>query len=326
MTQLKLSQIKLDYAIQPRAQLDMIVIGEYAQAMRDGADFPPVTVFCDPDGNHWLSDGFHRVEAARMIGDGLAAVEADVRPGTRRDAILYACGANAEHGLRRTNADKRRAVETLMHDDEWAAWSNAEIARRCAVDEKTVRTLRAEAAPETVKADLPPAPSSENPKIGEPSATLQAKSPPPSAPSVRGQDLATARTTVRRAEQTRTVQRGGKSYKMRTAKIGKQKVGKKTVAGAVGKAVNKAQIAGKVVPLAMPIKASAVCPSCHQEPSAYKKMSYGWVCGDCGENITLSVTPATSLDLACPTCGKPVATGAMFCMICGAVVQARKGK
>lgn len=44
--------------------------------------------------------------------------------------MLWHClGANAHHGLRRTNADKRKAVETLLKDGEWAKWSNREIAK-----------------------------------------------------------------------------------------------------------------------------------------------------------------------------------------------------
>jgi len=53
-------------------------------------------------------------------GSGLAAgvdiaVEIRLAP---VDAVFNSVGANAEHGLRRTNADKRRAVLTLLNDDE----------------------------------------------------------------------------------------------------------------------------------------------------------------------------------------------------------------
>jgi hypothetical protein len=65
-----------------------------------------------------------------------------VRQGSQRDAILYSVGANAAHGLKRTNADKRRAVETLLNDSEWGQWSNRKIAQVCAVDESTVRVYR----------------------------------------------------------------------------------------------------------------------------------------------------------------------------------------
>lgn len=69
-------------------------------------------------------------------------IAAEVRQGTRRDAILYSVGANATHGLRRTNADKRRAVETLLRDEEWSQWSNREIARQCGVSLNLVNSMR----------------------------------------------------------------------------------------------------------------------------------------------------------------------------------------
>lgn len=65
-----------------------------------------------------------------------------MRGGTTRDSVLYSVGANAAHGLRRTNEDKRRAAMTLLNDAEWAAWSDREIARQCVVDGKTVANLR----------------------------------------------------------------------------------------------------------------------------------------------------------------------------------------
>lgn len=76
-----------------------------------------------------------------------------MRQGGLRDAILHSVGANATHGLRKTNADKRRAVGILLEDELVSIdpetgnpWSNREIARRCAVDEWLVRKLRAPSA------------------------------------------------------------------------------------------------------------------------------------------------------------------------------------
>ena len=43
----------------------------------------------------------------------------------------------------RTNADKRRAVSMLLEDEEWAAWSDREIARRCSVVHQLVGKIRA---------------------------------------------------------------------------------------------------------------------------------------------------------------------------------------
>lgn len=147
-TTIPLERIKTDGGTQMRATLDADTVQEYLDAMQPigWGDFPAVIVYYD--GTHyWLADGFHRVEAYRLAAANLdqpANVPADVRSGTRRDAILHAAGANASHGLRRTNADKRRAVETLLRDDDWRHWSNREIARRCAVGHTFVDNVRSE--------------------------------------------------------------------------------------------------------------------------------------------------------------------------------------
>src|SRR4051812_21458719 len=59
------------------------------------------------------------------------------------NAILYAVGANASHGLKRTNRDKRNAMMLLLKDPEWSAWSDWEISRICAVTHPFVGKIRA---------------------------------------------------------------------------------------------------------------------------------------------------------------------------------------
>jgi hypothetical protein len=51
-------------------------------------------------------------------------------------------GANAAHGLRRTNADKRRGAQTLLRDEEWSQWSDREIARQCNAGPHLVAEIR----------------------------------------------------------------------------------------------------------------------------------------------------------------------------------------
>ncbi|MFI5011756.1 MAG: MT-A70 family methyltransferase [Hyphomicrobiales bacterium] len=139
MAALALSLIRIDGGTQPRSALYDNVVRDYADAMGAGAAFPPVIVFYDGR-DHWLADGFHRHAAASSLG--LVEIGADIRQGTRRDAILFSVGANAMHGLRRTNEDKRRAVKVLLADEEWSRWSDHEIARRCAVSHTFVGLLR----------------------------------------------------------------------------------------------------------------------------------------------------------------------------------------
>jgi len=100
--------------LQTRVAVDDAAMADYAEAMRGGASFPPVTVYEDADGTLYLADGYHRVGAAKIAGK--SSICADVRAGTFADALKYALGANANHGLRRTNADKQRCLQL--------AWEN----------------------------------------------------------------------------------------------------------------------------------------------------------------------------------------------------------
>jgi len=137
--ELATDDIRRDGGTQPRACMDQVVIAEYTEAMLAGSAFPPVTAFHD-GAEYWLADGFHRVAAAEQAQIGV--VNVDVRQGTRRDAVLFAVGANSAHGLRRTNEDKRRAVMVLLGDEEWARWSNREIGRRACVSRRFVDQVR----------------------------------------------------------------------------------------------------------------------------------------------------------------------------------------
>jgi len=141
-TTLEVEKIRRDGGTQPRVKIDLELAREYGEAQREEgiAAFDPVVVFWDGT-DFWLADGFHRVIGARLIG--LTYVRADVREGTRRDAVLFSAGANPRPGIqRRTNEDKRRAVLTLLNDEEWGKWSNNEIARRCVVSLDLVNRLR----------------------------------------------------------------------------------------------------------------------------------------------------------------------------------------
>jgi hypothetical protein len=133
--------IRLDVDVQVRATMSEKLVNEYAKAM--GADppalFPPIVVFFDGT-DYWLADGFHRVAAA--LKANVQQIEADVLQGGKREAMLFACGANEEHGLRRSRADRHRAVDRLLDDPEWSQWSDREIARTCKVDHRSVARWR----------------------------------------------------------------------------------------------------------------------------------------------------------------------------------------
>ena len=130
-----------DGGAQMRVEMNEQTIADYAGELSVGTVFPPVVVYYDGE-VYWLADGFHRVEAARKVGR--ETIEADIREGTDRDATLHGIGANARHGLRRTQADKRHAVEALLRDPAWLKWSDRHIAKIANVDHKTVGKIRRE--------------------------------------------------------------------------------------------------------------------------------------------------------------------------------------
>jgi hypothetical protein len=139
---LKIAKLVRDPSIQPRTDLDKESIQQYADAMEAGAVFPPIAVF-KIDKKFIVVAGWHRIAAAELRG--LAEIRAEIiEDKTLRDAKLFAIGDNSKHGVRLSNADKRRAVESLLQDDEWASKSNREIAAYCGVSHEHVRRIKEE--------------------------------------------------------------------------------------------------------------------------------------------------------------------------------------
>ena len=75
--------------VDPESHLDAARVERYAQILDE---LPPVVVF-DTEEGLLLADGYHRVAAARRRGR--ETVEAEVRPGSRHDALLYAAAVGA---------------------------------------------------------------------------------------------------------------------------------------------------------------------------------------------------------------------------------------
>jgi len=140
MTELQIANLRTDGGTQPRAQLDGVTVSEYAEAMERGDEFPPVQVMHDGE-SYWLYDGFHRVKAAKEIGR--ETVSAEVSQGTREDAIWTSLAANKRHGLRRSRADKRRAIKRALKQ-RGEEKSNNQIAQHVGCSDPTVAKYRRE--------------------------------------------------------------------------------------------------------------------------------------------------------------------------------------
>ena len=130
--------IRIDGGTQFREKTNQDVVNDYKERLKEGVKFPPLkTVF---DGTtHWLFDGYHRYLAMKDLG---IEPEVDYIQGSQEDAQILAMGANSEHGLQRTNADKRKVVEAAIVHPRLQGKSNREIADICKVSHSFVAAIR----------------------------------------------------------------------------------------------------------------------------------------------------------------------------------------
>jgi hypothetical protein len=197
---LPLSAIKLDPAVQQRVEgTSQEIVRGYADNMRAGDKFPPVVVFSKDGVTYHLADGFHRIEAYRLANLDAQEIDCELRPGDRDDAVVFACGANASHGLRRSIADKKKAVLRLLTIERCSQWSDRDIARQCNVSHPFVGKVRGhlETLPDEGRDTGEPTTLAPSPFEGS------ATDAPASAPDRR-----------------RKVRRGGVTYDMKTGAIG----------------------------------------------------------------------------------------------------------
>lgn len=107
--------------------------------MEGGIRFPPVTVWYDGT-SFWLSDGFHRLAAARLLT--WSTISAAIHNGSMDDARWDSYQANSDHGLRRTKRDVETVVKRAINHPRAAQMSNVEIAKHLNMPEATLRRWR----------------------------------------------------------------------------------------------------------------------------------------------------------------------------------------
>lgn len=132
--ELPLDTLSLLREFQMRTGLDDSHVEDMAAAIRERKKLPRVKVYRLKDGRLIVVDGFHRCEAYRRAG--VRSIPCDVTPGTWFGAFCAATAANKEHlGLKRSNSDKRRAVECFLAAlaKEGQAWTNRRVAEHVGV-------------------------------------------------------------------------------------------------------------------------------------------------------------------------------------------------
>jgi hypothetical protein len=150
----RIDELRIDeMALQSRAETDQDIVKVYADRRRGkpkqpGSPFPPVLVFII-NGVWWLADGFHRVAAARKLGE--ETIPAIVR---RAESMTEAIIAGAEINMSKENlrgyqeADRRRYAELLIRngagkpgEGSWD-WSDSELGRRTGLGSGTIARIR----------------------------------------------------------------------------------------------------------------------------------------------------------------------------------------
>lgn len=134
--------------IQTRLALDEECVTILSEKYKEegAAAFPPPIVYLDADGVLWLADGHYRLAAIRKAirPEDPRIVRAEVREGSKRDAIYCAAGANGKHGTQLTWAETRRNIERLLRDPEWGQMSDREIASHTGVSNYYVSKIHRE--------------------------------------------------------------------------------------------------------------------------------------------------------------------------------------
>jgi hypothetical protein len=139
LKKLKIADITMDVGIQPRFKLDLDLVKEYAEKMRDGEKFPPPVVFCDGSHNY-LSAGFNRVMALKS--NGHVEIECEVINGTIEDAQDYAWKSNNDHGAPLTAEEKREIIRKALKTKRYSESSNNELAKEFKISSMTVGRVR----------------------------------------------------------------------------------------------------------------------------------------------------------------------------------------
>jgi hypothetical protein len=183
MQEFLIEKIRTDGGVQSRERISDDYVMELAELIKAGKKLPPVDVYSD-GAEIWAADGFHRIYA--HLKANKRTVRCNVHKGSIKDAIWASVAANQEHGLRRTNADKRHAVEMALKSRP--DLSARAVADHVGVEETMVRNLKVRCgfpAPDAVVGRdgktyrIPPPPCGERTERIQRQEVTPRKIPPP---------------------------------------------------------------------------------------------------------------------------------------------------
>ena len=151
-----IADLNLDAAINARVEINQAVVEEYKDLFRDKEETMlqvPIVPKVNPlnpcvlrakTGGFYILDGWHRVLAAKALGLDRIVVTlyGGDRTYTLEEARVLSATVNTAHGLRRSDADKRKAVTILLTDEPGR--TNDATARLAGVSPSLVAAVRRE--------------------------------------------------------------------------------------------------------------------------------------------------------------------------------------
>ena len=193
---IRLVDIDTKAGTQMREVLNQELIAEYRDLIVDAKSrgekhpLPPGDVFRSPEGHITMGGGFHRFFAHQQANE--TEMECRVHAGGVKEAIIFACQDNETHGLRRTNADRRKAALTVLAMPENKDLSNVAVAKLANVSEAFIRNIRTVAQQPEKRAGKG-APPAKTPPPSEPVDTAGTQTAPeegktPAAPAGKTQE------------------------------------------------------------------------------------------------------------------------------------------
>ena len=112
--EVQISKIEVIRGLLPRIYTHEEKVQEYQEAMAEGQEFPPITVW-DKGGHYWLIDGMHRLLASKRLGKDTIKAEV-VELENELEARLLAIEKNASHGIPLDKEEKRELARLLYAD------------------------------------------------------------------------------------------------------------------------------------------------------------------------------------------------------------------
>lgn len=108
---LPIDVVVFDEKLYPRVRYDWAVMYKYAQAMKSGAKFPPITVM-KRGKEYVLIDGRHRLEAFKKLKEVSIPVEV-VRAKDEKHFFIETVKRNIAHGLDFSSEDRTKIIHKL---------------------------------------------------------------------------------------------------------------------------------------------------------------------------------------------------------------------